>query len=812
MPLPVPGTFTYQIPGIYVSRCTPGSRVVVQFGKRKIYTGILALIHDQKPDNYTPKEFIDLVDDEPVVTGLQLNYFGWIASYYMCTIGEVINAALPSALKLSSDSYLSINPDIDFDEFELSDKEWTLINHLKSGDIKLNDVGQLVDLKSPYHLVKRLKAQEVIQVFELIKDKYSLKKETRVRLADTFTEEVALGELFDRLQNKEKQTEVILTYLRDIPVLQDFTANAKGLLKKDLVNKVGRSPVDTLIKNGVLSQWEKIISRFAIDNKHEFTPPQLSPAQQQAKDEVMNAFHSHNTVLLKGITGSGKTEIYISLILDILDTGGNVLYLLPEIALTTQIIKRLAAIFGSRFGVYHSRYSDNERAEVWQKVRKGEYKFVVGVRSAVFLPFDDLSLIIVDEEHETSFKQQEPAPRYHARDAAIYLASLFHGKTLLGTATPAVDTYHNALMGKFGLVTLEERFSQVSLPEIEIADLAKERKQKTIRGNFSSRLIQEIKATLSRNKQVILFQNRRGYAPYVSCDNCGYTPSCPHCDVSLTYHIHQNFLICHYCGFKSGMLTECSRCNSTDIRTMSFGTEKVEEELEILIPEARIKRMDLDSTRSKYSYQKIIDDFETGNIDVLIGTQMVSKGLDFDHVQLVGVFDADRMIHFPDFRSHERAFQLIHQVSGRAGRRKETGKVVIQSNDPSQPILALVKRHDYDAFYTSEILEREKFRYPPFCRLIKIIFKDMDKQKASDASRFYAGEIKRHLGEMRVMGPVEPMIGKIKNHYIYELTIKIEKQGIKLSALKELLLTSRNILNGNRFYKSVRVIFDVDPL
>ncbi len=814
LPVPLPGTFTYSFSESAFPNPEIGSRVIVQFGKRKIYTGIIAAIHDEAPNSYEPKEIMDLVDEVPIVTHTQLQFFDWISRYYMCTIGEVMNAALPAGLKISSESYLSLNPDIDLEDLDLSEKEEIVIRHLMSGDVKLNDVGPILDIKSPYNYVKKLKEKNIIQVFEQVKDKYIPKKETWIRLKEVYNNEDTLDQLCESLEGKQKQLEVLLAYLRLVPLFEYPSKNKDGISKKALLAEdISASSLKTLTKNGFFEEWEKTISRLdGILGASEEIAIDLSEGQSKALHEILAAFEQKSTALLHGVTGSGKTEIYISLIQNVLTNGGQVLYLLPEIALTTQIIKRLSKVFGEEFGVFHSRYSDNERVEVWQKVQKGEYNFVVGVRSAVFLPFTDLSLIIVDEEHEPSFKQHEPAPRYHARDSSIYLSSIFHGKTLLGTATPALETYTNALEGKYGLVELTERFGSVTLPKVTFANLVLERKQNKMKGNFSLTLLKAIQETLERNKQVILFQNRRGYAPYVTCHNCGYIPKCPHCDVSLTYHSYQNLLVCHYCGYKTDMLLECFQCQSTEIKTMSFGTEKIEEELELLIPEARIRRMDLDSTRSKYSYQKIIDEFENGEIDILVGTQMVSKGLDFEGVELVGVFDADRIIHFPDFRSHERAYQLIHQVSGRAGRRADQGKVIIQTNDPDQPILQRLRYQDYLGFYQNELLERQQFQYPPFYRIINITFKDVDKQVAGDAARFYSMEIRKHLGDARVNGPIEPLIGKIRNQYLFEIFIKIEKQGINLAALKEFLLNSRNILLSQRSYKSVRVIFDVDAI
>ncbi len=778
-----------------------------------MYTGIISSIHNDPPENYKPKEIIDLVDDEPIITAIQLQFFYWLQSYYMCSIGEVINAALPAGLKISSESILSLNPETNLDELDLTEKEQSIINHLLSGDIKMSEVNDILDIKSPYSYVKNLKAKKAIQVFELVKDKYSPKTETWIQLSELFLEESELDKLSESLQSKQKQLEVLVAYLSKVPIYESRALNEIGISKKELLNAdISASSLQTLLKKGTFIEWKKTISRIGNFDFSKTRDVNLSEAQNHARSSILTNFEKFDTVLLHGVTGSGKTEIFVSLIKDILESGGQVLYLLPEIALTTQIIKRLAVVFGEQFAVFHSKYSENERVEVWQKVQSGECNFIVGVRSSIFLPFNDLSLVIVDEEHEGSFKQYEPSPRYHARDAAIYLSSLFGSKTLLATATPSLETYHNALNGKYGLVELSERYNNAPTPKVEFADLLKERKQKKIKGNFTSVLLNAIQETVSSGKQVILFQNRRGYAPYLTCHNCGYIPKCPNCDVSLTYHSFQHLLVCHYCGHKSESPDKCFQCNSEEIRNVGFGTEKLEEELQLLIPEISIRRMDLDTTRSKYGYQKIIDEFESGTIDVLIGTQMVSKGLDFGSVNLVGVFDADRMIHFPDFRSHERAYQLMHQVSGRAGRRIDEGKVIIQTSDPDQAILQHVRSQNYQAFYQTEIAEREVFKYPPFYRMIKITIKDFDKQIAGDAAKFYAREITNSLGQQRVIGPVEPIIGKIRNQYLFDITIKFEKQGLKIPTLKDFLVTSRNILLTHRLYKSVRLVFDVDPV
>ena len=813
LPLPLKGTFTYLLPAFTSNLPEAGCRVIVQFGKKKIYTGIVHHLHNTAPTEYQPKEILDILDSQPVMTQTQLTFFSWMAKYYMCTLGEVANAALPAGLKISSESYISINPDIDLSELDLTEKEQLIMNNLSSNEMTLDELAKLLEIKSAHHHIKSLSEKNAVHLFEQIKDKYTPKTEKRIRLKTKYKSPSAIEELFDLLEKKPKQSDVLLSYLRLTSLMENFDANTRGVSRKQLIEDGNSdSSLKTLIKNEILEVWDEKVSRIPFSASNDSDIPNLSSDQIAAKEEILSHFQTKDTVLLKGITGSGKTEVFISLIEDVIQNEGHALYLLPEIALTTQIIKRLRKAFGDTFGVYHSRYSENERVEVWNKVLSGEYKFVIGVRSAVFLPFPELSLIIVDEEHESSYKQYEPAPRYHARDAGLYLAALFHAKTLLGTATPAIESYKNALDGKYGLVRMDKRFGDVQMPDILFADMSREKKKKLLKGNFSSQLLDEIIKTLEDNKQVILFQNRRGYAPFLQCDQCGFSAKCPNCDVSLTYHIYQNILSCHYCGHKKSMITECPECSSHELKTMSFGTEKLEEELEILIPSARIQRMDLDSTRSKNSYERIINDFEDGSIDVLIGTQMVSKGLDFDKVVLVGVFSSDRMINFPDFRAHERAFQLIHQVSGRSGRRKDRGKVIVQTADPTQPLLTWVKNNDYESFYNNEIMEREQFHYPPFYRMIVITLKNREKQTVVDAAHVMFSHLLSQLGSKQVIGPVEPLIARVRNQYLMEITVKVQKQTVNLNALKDFLLTSRTNLLSQRSYQSVRVSYDVDPV
>ncbi|MEP1032125.1 primosomal protein N' [Ekhidna sp.] len=812
LPLPLPGTFTYAIPSEY-SNLYQGSRVVVSFGKKKIYTGVVLKTHNQSPTGYQPKDLLDVLDEQPIVTERQLQFFQWMARYYICSLGEVINAALPAALKLSSESFVGINPEIDPDAADVDDREWELLRSLKSNDLTMKDVSEVLGLKQPQRVLKKLSERGLIDLFEKVKDKYQPKKVRRVRIADAFLKEGMLEGLINELESKSKQQDILLAYLRNVPVLDTPETNANGILKSQLLTEeLSPSSLKTLIKNEILTEWEEVVSRLPASISDIYGEIKLSQEQEHCRRLIKDTFRNQNTVLLHGVTGSGKTEVFIELIKEQVGQGKQVLYLLPEIALTTQIIARLHRIFDNSFGVYHSRYSDNERVEVWQKVLTKEYLFVVGVRSAVFLPFSDLGLIIVDEEHEPSYKQFEPAPRYHARDSAIYLSTIHQANVLLGTATPSLETYQNALDEKYGLVELTSRYGSAYNPTMEFANVSRERKQRKLKGNFTSVLVGAIQESLDKKEQVILFQNRRGYASYITCDNCSTIPKCPNCAVSLTYHQYNHKLVCHYCGYNQSMYSDCLHCGSNELRNVGFGTEELEEELKLLFPQALIQRMDLDTTRSKYGYQRIIESFEDGEIDILVGTQMVSKGLDFDRVNLVGIFDTDRMIHFPDFRSHERAYHLITQVSGRAGRKSKNGKVVVQTNDPDQELLQRARNDNYQAFFQWEILERERFHYPPFVRLINITFKHREKTVSFQAANFFAADIRKNLGNQRMIGPVEPLIGKIRNMYLHEITLKIEKQGINLPAIKEYLRSVEQMMKQMPAFKSVGVVFDVDPI
>ena len=811
LPLPLAGTFSYSIPGDFAGNCKPGFRVMVSFGKSKFLTGVIYQVKDEERV-IDLKPILDTLDEAPTLLPYQLDFLRWMAGYYMCSLGEATNAALPSGFKLSSESIVALQPEIDADGLILSEEEQWLIRRLQEKDLILSAAERLLDSASSLKMIKNLQSRGVIQIVEKIKEKYNPRTEKRLRLSDDYLIESALDELLKQLEKRTKQIDVLVAYLNEINVLIDPILNRGGIAKKDLLNQgVSESSLKTLVKQNILIEWSAVVDRFAGDDRTKAEIPNLTDGQQLALHQIDQQLESKLVVLLKGVTGSGKTAIYMSMIKREIDQGKKVLYLLPEIALTTQIISRFRRVFGNRFGIFHSRFSDNERVEVWKKCLKGEFDFIIGVRSAVFLPLEDLSLVIVDEEHETSYKQQDPAPRYNARDAAIYLANLREAKVLLGSATPSIESYYNALEGKFGLVELNERFNQQPPPPIHLVDLSRERKKKTIKGNFSNRLLDDLEASKAKEEQAILFQNRRGYAPFLLCDNCSHSPKCPNCSVSLTYHIFKNMLVCHYCGYNENMYQTCDNCNQGTFRTIGTGTEKIEEELQILLPEVKVRRMDLDSTRSKYAYQDIIDAFEQGEIDVLVGTQIVSKGLDFDNVSLVGIFDADRMIHFPDFRSHERAFHLITQVAGRAGRKEIEGQVLVQTNDPEQRLLKQIQDDNYEGFFRDEIQERTNFRYPPFFRLIVITIRHKDKRVSLTGAEEMAYILRKDLGNL-ASTPIEPLVSKIRNYYRFQIVVRIPKEDLNLSGVKQFLMSTRDRLLALPSFKSIKLHFDVDPL
>lgn len=814
LPVPIPKLFTYRVPSDLNDKVRMGIRAIVPFGTRRILTGIVVAVHQSPPKEYEAKYILELLDEEPVVNTLQLKLFNWMADYYLCSAGEVMNAALPAGLKLSSESMVQLHPAFDEETtlFEFSQKEEILLKQLKHEPLPYSEISTLLDLKNLYSILKSLVSKEAVILYEEVKEKFKPKTEKRIRLTAGFNSGEALEQVFESLAKKPKQEEIMLKYLQEVHILQDPDTNAAGISKKALLgDELSASSLQTLIKNKIFEEFEVIVSRF--DDEEQVTADvKLSEDQLQAQGQIIQSFETHSTVLLHGITGSGKTEIYIDLIRKALGSGSQVLYLLPEIALTTQIVQRLKKVFGSAMGVYHSRFSDNERVEVWNGVLSGKFKFVAGVRSSIFLPFDNLGLIIVDEEHDTSYKQQEPAPRYHARDVALVIGQLHHAKVLMGSATPSVESYYQAHHEKYGYVNLGKRYGDAQLPEVVLADLSQERKNKTLKGDFSGTLLRAITDTLSQKEQVIIFQNRRGYSPMVNCQDCNWVPKCINCAVSLTYHQYRNAMICHYCGYREELPQQCPACSSKRLLTVGYGTEKLEEELKLYYPEATVQRMDYDTTRVKSGYDSIIEQFENGSTDILVGTQMVTKGLDFDKVSLVGVFNADRMMHFPDFRSYERAFQLITQVSGRAGRRDKPGKVIIQTSHTDHPVLNFILHHSQEEFYNMELADRREHAYPPFSRLIEIVVKHIDKKISWEAAHKLAEELKTTLPEIKVFGPGEPMVAKIRNQFLMSILIKIPRNSGQLQGIKQRILTAIHTILAQKEFRAVRIVADVDPV
>ncbi len=818
LPLPIPGTFTYRVPQTMNEEIKKGQRVTVQFGARKIYAGLVTEVHENPPKKGTPKYILGIIDDEPVINELQFSFWKWISDYYMSHPGDVMNAALPSAFKLMSESKIVLNSSFVPDTGTLSEPEYLITETLMHKQkLTIQEVTKIVGFQKVLPVIKTLIEKQAIVMEEELKESYKPKVEKYVALSREYIQESALQHLMDEMGKKaHKQLELIMSFLTltGFPLSPD-----KEVAKKELLEKSGVSAqiLRALVEKGVFVITEKAVSRF--EKTGAMSRPEkivLSETQQSAFQAIRSQFEKYRVVLLHGVTSSGKTELYIKWIAETIKAGKQVLYLLPEIALTSQIIGRLRKYFGDEVGVYHSRYNPHERAEVWYNLlgkQKAEehvrYKIVLGPRSAMFLPFDNLGLIIVDEEHDSSYKQYDPAPRYNARDAAIYLSTLHNAKVLLGSATPSLESYFNAKSGKYGLVTLNERYGGIQMPEIIVVSMKEQMRRRLIRSHFSSVLLEHINKALEEKQQVILFQNRRGFSLRLECEQCGWVPQCKNCDVTLTYHKHSELLKCHYCGYSVKVPPVCGECNSPNITLKGFGTEKVEEELGILLPQAKIDRMDLDSTRSKNAFQRIFTDFETGKTDILTGTQMVTKGLDFDNVAVVGILSADNMLSFPDFRAHERSFQLMEQVSGRAGRKNKRGTVIIQTWKPDHPIIRQVIRHDYDGMYRDQLKERQRYHYPPFYRLIIIKLKHAEPEKLNKAADVLARDMRAFFGK-RVYGPEYPMVARVKNLYIKQIMLKIPRNAAlryEKQKLKEILLDFQTL----KAYKSVRIQTDVDP-
>ncbi len=814
IPLALPKNYTWAVPATMLEQLRPGCRVEVNLGKNKKYAGVVKKIHNNKPEFFEPKEILNLLDVEPVVYEQQLQLWEWIAGYYMCSEGEVMAAALPAHFKLSSETILLINEEYGDDFSALDHDEYIVAEALLiKKELNLSEVQQILDSAHVYPVINRLINKKVCFVWEALKQSYAPKKETYVLLNPVYDDEDKLADLLNNWTKAPKQMELLLGYLY-------LQKNAGEVTKSELLKKSGASDAQLkgLVEKKIVWLEKRNVDRIRYLPKDIRIDFELSAAQQVALDEVRNSLKEKPVCLLHGITSSGKTQVYIHLMEEAIRHGKQVLYMLPEIALTSQIIRRLQKHFGGYIGIYHSKFSQNERVEIWNKVKSGELKIVLGARSSIFLPYQDLSLIICDEEHDTSYKQQEPAPRYNGRDAAIYFATLFQSveqeggaRVVLGSATPSLETYYNATTGKYGLVELNQRYGDVRLPPIDIVDTKKIEQKDRSKVMLSPHLVNAIKEVIGRQKQVILFQNRRGYTPYQVCSVCAWIPQCKYCDVSLTYHKLTNKLLCHYCGTTYPPVTTCAACGSHSFMQKNFGTEKIEEQLQETFPEAKVARMDIDTVRGKNAHDVLIQQFEQGRIDILVGTQMVVKGLDFDNVDLVGVLDADGLLHFADFRVNERGFQLMEQVSGRAGRKDAMGKVLIQTSQPSHPVLMQVKQHDYKKMFVEELEKRKQFFYPPFSRLIQLSFKHKIREIVEQAAEHYARGLKNKYGEY-LTGPAEPVVNRVRNQYLMELLLKLPRNGKLIAECKKDLLEQVVVLHGEKRFSSVVVVVDVDEV
>lgn len=814
LPLSIPNTYTYRVPFELNEAIGEGKRVIVPFGKSKYYTAIVVRKHEEIPQKYTAKYIEGVLDEKPIVTPQLFQLWNWISEYYMADIGDVMNAALPGNFKLASETKVSVHPEFDRDEENLTDKEFLVLEALLVQDeLTLKEVAEIVKIKTVQPLIKSLIEKRVAIVSEELNAKYSPKYATFVEISGEIKTNDELGAALNQLEEQKRTEKQVNALLKLTEVSGWNNGNQVPVLRKRLINEdVSDSALNTLAKKGLIVIYTAEISCLKSSEEQTGAIKKLSPPQEKAYSEIKDAFEEKTITLLHGVTSSGKTEIYVQLIQEAIDRGEQVLFLLPEIALTTQLISRLKKYFGDLVGVYHSRFNQNERIEIWNKVLNNDnnqFRIILGARSSVFLPFRNLGLIIVDEEHENSFKQYDPAPRYNARDTAIMMSHIYGSKVLLGSATPSIETYYNAQEGRYGLVTLSERYGGVQLPEIQCADIEKETKRKTMKSHFSSFLMEAMENAFEQGEQIILFQNRRGYNPVWACEMCGWTPQCKNCDVSLTYHKSSNALKCHYCGYFVSPPASCGACGSRKLKMLGFGTEKIEDELAIYFPDINIKRMDLDTTRAKNAYQNIINDFENRDIDVLIGTQMVTKGLDFDNVGLVGILSADQMLNFPDFRAFERSYHLMSQVAGRSGRSAKRGKVIVQTFDPNHWIIQKVMQHDYIGMYTQEIVERRNFHYPPFFRIIVLKLKHRNKDTLEMGAAVLAKSLQQVFKD-RVLGPEIPPVGRVRNFYLKNIRIKFEREASP-KKVKNIVREKIEYFLSDHDFRSVRVDIDVDP-
>ncbi len=816
LPLPLNATFTYRVAEHITCKLMPGYRVIVPFGRKRYYTGIVVGVCPQAPTDFEVKNVVMVLDDKPIVRHPQLKFWQWIADYYMSPLGDVYKAAIPAGLKVESETYVEVNPDIDSGELvvALSEREEVILSLLgKKGKLSVGEIAKETGLSNVEALTSKMLDRGLVVISEKVVERYRARKEHMVRPGFDITDREAQAEVFRRVKGSPKQEQMLLAMLQFVD-RQRRAGGESEMTRAQLLDASGCAAniLLALVKKGVVEQFDREINRFAWSGDTESALPELSDAQGRAEQMVHQQFEEHSVVLLHGVTSSGKTEIYTHLIDYVLRRRNQVLMLVPEIALTTQLTQRLQRVFGRRVIIYHSRFTDNERVDIWRRLLdSNEPCVVLGARSALFLPYSHLGLVIVDEEHESSYKQFDPAPRYNARDAAIVLAQMHGAKTLLGSATPSVETYYKTTIGKWGRVDLTERYGDAVLPQIQVVDMQRVRKQHSGVGVFSPDMISQVRQAVVGGKQAILFHNRRGYAPLVRCKQCAWVPKCSNCDVSLTMHRHHNTLVCHYCGAIYPVPDVCPQCHEHDIDTLGYGTERIEEEVDQIFGDMRMLRMDLDTTRNKDSYQRIIEDFSTHKADLLVGTQMVTKGLDFGDVEVVGVLNADQLIHYPDFRSSERAFNMLTQVSGRAGRRSESpGKVVVQTSEPTHPVIRNLVAQDYRQYYEQELAEREAFGYPPFTKLIYIYLRHRDASTVEHLATALGQRLRELLGT-RVFGPEEPSVGRVQQLYIRKIMVKVET-GASPSRVKAVLVGAQQQLQSHPSARGLIIHYDVDPM
>jgi primosomal protein N' (replication factor Y) len=807
LPLAIPKPYTYAVPESLQAELQFGIRVEVPFGKGKVYSGIVARLHHDSPGTHQAREILSVLDTEPLIFPLQLKFWLWMANYYCCNLGEVMSASLPAHLKLSSETRLVLNPDWEESGMsELSDREYMIMEALSlQEEITLEDVRGILGIKTVLPIINSLLAQSAIVLHESLQERYKPRTVTCVRLLEPYrSNPKLLTEAFSLLERSSRQTEALMAFLQ-LERAQPIVA------RKEICQKasVDTSVIQAVAKKEIWEVYERNSSRLEEFDEETSEMFPLSAEQVRALREIRALHEKNQVVLLHGVTGCGKTRVYMELIQECIQQGGQVLYLLPEIGLSTQVVGRLQRVFGDQVVVYHSRINDHARVELWKEVAHGK-PILLGARSGLFMPFRNLQLVIVDEEHDGSYKQQDPAPRYQGRDSAVALAALHGAQVVLGTATPSVETYHNVQIGKYGLVEMNQRFGGVAMPEMLIADVRQERKDRRMQAHFTGLLLDSMRQTLDAGEQVILFQNRRGYAPSLRCNACGWRQECVHCDVSLTYHQHRNHLRCHYCGYQTALPKACPACGSMEIELQGFGTEKIEDELAIYFPEARIARMDADTMRGKTAMAKLLQEFDDRELDILVGTQMVTKGLDFHHVGLVGILSSDQLLQYPDFRSAERAFQLMLQVAGRGGRREKQGRVIIQAINTAHPVLADVLDNNFSRFFQRELVERKSFEYPPFRRLILVTLKHRQAEVLHRAADLLANELRGTLRD-RILGPTAPPVGRVRGFYLQQILLKVERDAKLLQRTKELLWQAQASVHHTKGLSGVRIAVDVDP-